>query len=163
MRRILAVALFAALALPTAAWAQQWSAEEQELLDYLEGIWDQVEQNNQATFETWRETVNPREDLVWWFTNEGAPSDLDAVKKWHQGWEKRNAEYTYMDVRPTAVRLIDSVGMVWFHAYGEWRDADGHLHQFSDMRLEIFHKTDEGWEFVGGMVTPILPFEPEEN
>jgi hypothetical protein len=155
MRRILAVVLLAALAGPTVAWAQQWSVEEQELVDYLEGIWDQIEENNEATFEIWHETVNPKEDLVWWFTHRVAPDDLRSVEKWHQGWETRGAEYTYLDVRPIAVRLIDSVGMVWFYAQGEFRGADGEYHQFSGKRLEIFHKTEEGWKFVGGMADPI--------
>jgi hypothetical protein len=160
MRRVLAVVLFAALAVPTAAWAQQWSAEEQELVDHLESVWDQIEQNNEATFEIWRETVNPREDLVWWFTDQGVPYDLGASEKWHQGWANRTDKYTYLDVRPIAVRVIDSVGMVWFYAYGESLDANGEYRQFSGKRLEIFHKTDEGWKFVGGMVDPTTRLIP---
>jgi len=161
MRRILAVILFAAGALTTAAVAQQWSAEEQEILTHLGNVLDQIEENNEATHALWRDVVNPRDDLVWWFTDQGAPYDLEALEKWHQGWETRGADYTYLDARPVAVRVIDSVAMVWYYNYAERRESNGEYHQSSEMRLEIFHKTDEGWEFVGGMAAPILPFESE--
>ena len=161
MRSIVAVVLFAALALPTAAVAQQWSAEEQELVDHLESVWDQVEENDQATYEIWLETANPRDDLVWWFSHRGTPYDLKAIEKWHKCWETRGTEYTYMDVYPIAVRIIDSVGMIWFYAYGESLDADGVHRPFSSKRLEIFQKTDGGWKLVGGMAAPIETLLPD--
>ena len=148
------------LAIPTVLEAQTWSPEEQELLNHLVSVWDQIEANNEANFSLWKDAVQPRDDLVWWFTSQGAPYDLDAVRKWHQGWGTRNAEYTFLNVRPVAVRIIDSVGMVWFRSYGEVAEAEGERSQWEDIRLEIFHRTSNGWEFVGGMVTKV-PIEAD--
>jgi hypothetical protein len=160
--RIALVAL-CLLAIPAVLQAQTWSPEQQELLDHLFSIWDQVEENNQSTFAQWQDVVHPRDDLVWWFTNQGAPNDLEAVRKWHQGWETRGAQYTFLSVRPVAVRILDSVGMVWFWAFGEVEYQSGERHQYESKRLEIFHKTASGWEFAGGMVTYVVPFEAEAN
>ena len=159
--RIALVAL-CLLAIPAVLEAQTWSPEQQELLDHLSSVYDQIEENNQASFVQWRDVVQPRDDLVWWFTNQGAPYDLDAVRKWHQGWGTRNAEYTFLNVRPVAVRIIDSVGMVWFRSYGEVAEAKGERSQWEDIRLEIFHRTSNGWEFVGGMVTKV-PIEADAD
>jgi len=159
IRLIVAAIVF--LAVPAALPAQTWSPEEQELLDHLVSIWDQVEENNEANFSLWQDVVHPRDDLIWWFTDQGAPYDLDAVRKWHQGWETRNSDYTYLNVRPVAVRIIDSVGMVWFRSYGEVKEPEGERSQWEDIRLEIFHKTPDGWEFVGGMVTLVVPAEAD--
>lgn len=60
-----------------------------------------------------------------------------------------------------AVRILDPVGMVWFWSHGEWMDRDGERHPWEEKRLETFHKVPDGWLLVGGMVTPVVPFESE--
>jgi hypothetical protein len=159
MIRTFALLFSLAVLLPAILHGQEWTAEQQELVDHLHSVWDAIEANNEATYEIWRETVNPADDLVWWFTNQGVPYDHKALEKWHQWWGTRGGQYTYTNVRPIAVRIVDSVGMVWFWAFGEWIDRSLERHEWQDQRLEIFRKTDDGWEFLGGMVTPVTPFE----
>ena len=161
MRRILGLMLVSILTLPATGQGQEWTAEQQELVDHLTAVWDEIDENNQETFSIWRETVQPADDLVWWFTNQGAPSDLKAIEKWHQWWGSRRGRYTYLNVRPVAVRIVDSVGMVWFWAFGEWTDQSGERHEWQDQRLELFRKTQDGWEFLGGLGAPVVPFKGE--
>ncbi len=144
---------------PLTLQAQTWSPEQQELLDHFLSVVDQIEETNEATHSLWKEAANPREDMVMWFTEQGAPYDLTALRKWHQAWETRGAKYTFLNARPIAVRIIDSVGMIWYWMYGERLDKDGERHQWEEKRLELFQKTPEGWRFVGGMSTPVVPFE----
>ena len=160
--RIALVAL-CLLCIPAVLQAQTWSLEQQELLDHLFSVFDQTEENNQASFVQWRDVAHPRDDLVLWFTDQGAPYDLEAVRKWHQGWATRGTEYTFLNIRPVAVRILDSVGMVWFWQYGEWMNQDGERHQWEAKRLEIFHRTSDGWDLVGGMVTRVVPFEADKG
>lgn len=146
---------------PLTLQAQTWSPAEQELLDHFLSVIDRLEETNEANHAVWREVANPAEDMVWWYTADGAPWDLTAMRKWHQSWETRGAVYTFLNARPVAVRIIDSVGMIWFWMYGELEQEDGTRHKWEEKRLEIFHRTGNGWEFVGGMVTPVVPFEVE--
>jgi hypothetical protein len=139
--------------------AQTWSPEQQELLDHFLSVVDRIEETNEATHSLWKEAANPREDVVMWFTEQGAPYDLTALRKWHQAWETRGAEYTFLNARPIAVRIIDSVGMIWYWHYGERVEKDGERHQWEEKRLEIFQKVPGGWRFAGGMSSPVVPFE----
>lgn len=144
---------------PAAAPAQVWSPEQQELIDYFLSVVDRIEETNEANHSLWREAAKPRDDMVVWFTEQGAPCDLTALRKWHQAWETRGAVYTFLNARPVAVRIIDSVGMIWYWHYGERLERDGERHQWEEKRLEIFQKTPDGWAFVGGMSAPVVPFE----
>lgn len=74
MRWIPGVVLASVLSLPSALFSQEWTSEQQELVDHLIAVWDEIDENNQETYSIWRETVHPADDLVWWFTNQGAPS-----------------------------------------------------------------------------------------
>ena len=51
------------------------------------------------------------------------------------------------------------MAMIWFYAYGEWVDKVGERNSWEDQRLEIYHKKEGKWFFVGGMVNPIDPFD----
>jgi hypothetical protein len=147
------------VASPLTLPAQTWSPEQQELLDHFLSVVDRIEETNEANHSLWKEAANPREDVVMWFTEQGALYDLTAFRKWHQAWETRGAEYTFLNARPIAIRIIDSVGMIWYWHYGERLEKDGERHQWEEKRLEIFQKTPEGWRFVGGMSSPVVPFE----
>ena len=157
------IPMLALVVFPPTLQAQSWSPEEQGLLDHFLSVVDRLEETNEANHSLWREAADPREDMVMWFTEQGAPYDLTAIRKWHQSWETRGADYTFLNARPVAIRIIDSVGMIWFWMYGEMEEDDGARHKWEEKRLEIFQKTPEGWRFVGGMSSPVVPFEPGES
>ena len=131
------------LSSPALVHGQVRTPEQQELVDHLRGIWDQVEEKNEATSSIWRNTVHPKDDRVWWFTDQGAPYDLKSLEKWHQWWGTREGDFTFMNVPPLAVRIVDSVGMVWSWALWGWIDKEGEGRGFEDQRLEILHKTSD--------------------
>ena len=151
--------LLAFLMGPLSLSAQEWSKEEQEFLDYLNVMWDELEQNNEATHELWKETMNPREDLTWWFTNQSMPMDLPAIKKWHKNWQKIDGTYSYFNVRPIEVKIEGDMAMVWYYFYGEWWEKDDERHYWEDQRFEVFKKDGSEWIFLGGMVHPVVAFE----
>ena len=146
------------LFVPLMLQAQNWTEEQQEFLDHFKLIWDKIEETNEANHDTWKNIVNPQDDLTWWFTGQSMPYDLEAVKKWHQGWETLETKYTYTNIRPIDIKIIDNMAMIWFYVYGKWEDKNGKRNTWEDQRLEIFHKKDGKWFFVGGMVNEIKSF-----
>jgi hypothetical protein len=141
-----------ALVFPFIVSAQQYSAQEQGLIDQIKICWDAwmegVEKNNP---DIWYEKCPAMENASFWWTDEGAPQQND--------WAKRNWDYVkdqnvgWLDMRPVAIRIWDDIGMIQFYGYWEIRTKDGSIvTEFK--RTEVFKKENDTWILLGGQGTP---------
>lgn len=135
------------------AQAQNWSKEEKEFLDYFRNNYKLFE-NKKETYELWKSISNPDENLVWWWTHQSLPNDLEAVKVWHLNFEKEDKINGFFDIRVIALKVIGEVGMVWYTSYGRNFDKVGNAAGTGEKRLELFRKDGARWKFIGGMVDP---------
>jgi hypothetical protein len=156
MRRSLfvsfAVVLFAAVAVPSAAVAQQWSAEEQELLDNIAMCWDAwLEATEAGDIEVWSDKCGVAKDVSMWWTEFGAPAGMRMEQRY---WMKHpELDEDWLDIRPVAVRIWDDVAMVQFYGYWLANTAEGQaITEYK--RTEVFRKVDGRWIFLGGQGTP---------
>jgi ketosteroid isomerase-like protein len=152
------ISLLFVLLIPFAASAQNWTAEQQEVIDHIKSCWDGwVKALEAKNYDIWADVCPCDKDGAYWFTSAGAPAiGQENQKRGLTGglftWWKKMA---WLDLRPISIKIEGDVALV--HFYGVWvaEDYKGEVSQIEDKRFEVFRKKDGQWTFIGGMVTPV--------
>jgi hypothetical protein len=110
-----AVALLALL-VATPASSQNWTAEEQSVIDHVLACWDAwVEAVADETPDRWAAACPFDENAYWWFTAEGVPNNLGLV---YRNWDLiRERSDDWIDLRPIRVNVFGDVAIIHFYAY----------------------------------------------
>ena len=156
--RFAILVLAIALLLPASTQAQQWSAEEQEVLDHLVECWDiWVEGTKSGSPERWTSECSTPEQTYWPSAN-GAPS-YNEHERIRRNWETFSRNYPgWVEIRPVSLTVIDDIAVL--HFYGSWRvrTADGETINEAK-RTEVFRRIDGRWKLIAGHGTPVTPAE----
>ena len=135
--------------------AQQWTAEQQSLIDHVTQCWDVwVEALADETPAKWVEACPNDERSHYWTSADGAPSSAkDVVRNWHI-W--REIDDDWVSLRPVYVDIFGDVGVI--HMYGYWRakTADGTVIT-EEKRTEVFQRRGGQWVLIGAQSTPVTP------
>ena len=142
------------LLLPASSQAQQWSDEEQEVLDHLVECWDiWMEGIKSGSPERWiSECSTPA--LTYWVPNNGAPS-YDNAENLRRNWGTFSEDdLGWVDIRPVSLTVIDDIAVL--HFYGSWRirTAEGETVNEAK-RTEVFRRIDGRWKMIAGHSTPV--------
>ena len=141
----------AALVLPTAASAQNWTADEQSLIDAMEYCWDRA--GNDRSNQVFMEACRPTEATIYWWTPEVAPNHVVSpwIQKMRAAW---NLRLVAEDLRPIRVQIDGEFGFIFYHGIRQWERADGTRDTESWKGYEVWKRTAAGWSFYGGTGTP---------
>ncbi|MGW8265952.1 MAG: nuclear transport factor 2 family protein [Longimicrobiales bacterium] len=152
MRRSI-LALFAiALVTPQGAWAQQWTPEEQGLIDNIKMCWDAwMEAVEAMDVEIHYRKCPQVDDVSMWWTDFGAPEGKQMARR--NFGQIAAVDLAWLDIRPVAVRIWGDVGMVQFYGYWSAR-TPGRPVVTEFKRTEVFRRVDGQWVFLGGQGTP---------
>ena len=136
------------------ASAQQWTAEQQGLIDHVTACWDAwvvaLADETPARFFD----ACPTDDAGhYWWTGDGAPDDL--VTGVQRNWSSiREVDDEWGSLRRVYVDMFGDVGII--HMYGYWRanTADGTV--TTEMkRTETFQRRGGDWFLIGAQSTPV--------
>ncbi len=159
MRRFSLAVVALALAYATPAQAQQWTAEEQEVLEFITECWDAwVEALADETPDHFYETCRQDERTLFWWTTDGAPNSVRTVYRNWKYW--REVTVDWADMRPIAVNIFGDVAIVYLYSYWIANTPDGPV-TAEYKRTEVFQRRDEGWTFIGAQGTPVSPADAE--
>jgi hypothetical protein len=139
--------------LPVSAWAQHWTAEEQEIIDLNQACWDAWASQSVSRMEA---TCNEHEDGRSWWTSNAGPD---------RGWFARHArrrftaidskeQALYWEINPLSVRVFDGTALIHFWATRTFRAVDGNVKTESRKQLNIWQRIEGRWTWIGGMATP---------
>lgn len=147
---ILGVSLFS-----TPLVAQEWSAEQREVLQFVDGCWEAWARSVEAHDDSiWRSACRPAENLKWWWMPDPVPETFDTLER-QFAWQVENIErVVWWDVRPIAVQLAGDVAIVMLYSEGSWVGTDGEPFNFGSKRLEVFERDGSNWSFLASMVHP---------
>jgi ketosteroid isomerase-like protein len=156
MRYCLLVVFGMILACPLIA--QEWSDEEQEVLDHLEECWDMwMDGVEQGTPDRWMsECTTP--ETTYWSAVDTAPTDHEYIRRI---WDRiSETDLGWLDIRPTSLRVNDDIAVL--HFYGQWRAAtpDGET-VTEGKRTEIFQRLDGRWKIIAQHWSPVTPADAE--
>ncbi|UCF19188.1 MAG: nuclear transport factor 2 family protein [Gemmatimonadota bacterium] len=159
LRRFSLAVIALALACASPAQAQQWTAEQQEVLDFITGCWDAwVGALADETPDAFYETCRQDEDVLFWWTEDGAPNGKSAVYRNWKYWRKVDVDWA--DMRPIAVNIFGDVAIVYLYGYWIANTPDGPV-TTEAKRTEVFQRRDQGWTFIGAQATPATPADAE--
>ena len=142
------------LLLPASSQAQQWSDEEQEVLDHLVECWDiWMEGIKSGSPERWiSECSTPA--LTYWGSNNGAPS-YDNDESLRRNWATfSESDLGWVDIRPVSLTVIDDIAVL--HFYGSWRTRTADGETVNEVkRTEVFRRIDGRWKMIAGHSTQV--------
>ncbi|NNF11961.1 MAG: hypothetical protein HKN72_01980 [Gemmatimonadetes bacterium] len=153
---LIALVLFTASPLS----AQEWNAEQQDLLDHVTQCWDAwVDALADQTPAAFLAACPWDERGHWWWTAYGAPEPL--VSEIQRNWQSiREVDDDWVGLRPIYIDIFGDVGIM--HLYGYWRahTPDGTV--TSEMkRTEVFQRRNGTWVLIGAQSAPVTPADAE--
>jgi len=143
-------ALVVVLCFTPAAHAQQWSAEQQEVIDTLKECWDIWMEDVRGGVgpDGWLEQCAVPDYSYWWIF--GVPHGAEEDRR---NWETiSETDLGWISLQPVAVRIYDDVAVM--HFYGTWRVSNSE-EPLEAKRTEIFQRVDGRWKMIAGHATPI--------
>jgi len=147
----LAALLILTALLPTAASAQNWTSDEQSLIDAVEHCWERAV--NENTTDAMMAACRPTESTIYWWTPETVPSYV--VSSWIDGLRAaRNRSPLSQDLRPIRVQVDGDFGFIFFHGIRLWELGDGTREIESWKGFEVWERIPQGWSFHSGTGTP---------
>ena len=134
--------------------AQEWTADQQSLIDHVTGCWDTwVDALADETPERFIDACPADDRGHFWWTAEGAPEALNVGirRNWHI---IREVDDDWASLRPIYVDIFGDVGII--HMYGYWRanTPDGTV-TTEAKRTEVFQRQSGVWFLIGASNTPV--------
>ena len=148
---LFAVLVFCIISLPLTA--QNWTAEEQEVLDKIKEDWEYFEKAVKAKdLNIWIDNVQPADDWQGWWTSEGGLWTMENDKRMFDEWVKNIKNWYWEAVYPLSIKVYDNVALAFFYATYTVEDNTG-ITRYEDKRFEVFRKIDGKWRLSGLMVS----------
>lgn len=144
MRTMLTLTVTALLVTPGGLAAQDYTSEEQALLERMESCWDLTVAQDLAA---WVDECAHPEMLYWWDT--ASPIDIDFQRK--SNGVHTGIDWLLADLRPLRVAIHGDIATVYLHGTWAWRDESGTITQQEDRRLEVWARENGRWMLLRGM------------
>ncbi len=145
------VLLMLATLMPMGVSAQNWTSDEQSLIDAIEHCWDRAANTNST--DVMIDACRPTESTIYWWTPETTPNNV--VSSWVEEMRAvRNRSLLSQDLRPIRVQVDGDFGFIFFHGIRVWELVDGTRETESWKGFEVWKRTAQGWSFHGGSGTP---------
>ena len=158
MRRLVVVVALLGLSLSHPLLAQQWSSQEQGVLDDLAECWDVwMEGIRAGSPEQWISQCSTPES-TYWGAQDGAPNDNAFLRR---AWPLiRTQDRGWVDMRPVMMSVQGDVAVL--HFYGYWRAPAGDGEVVTEAkRTEVFRLVDGRWKLLVGHATPVTLADAE--
>ena len=139
--------LSVALVCVTALLGREWSAEQKEVWKNEEAYWVHRSQGNVEGF-----TALLHDDFAGWPSWAAMPIDKIGGRKFLEE-EVKSAPITFYDIRPAAIRVFGSVGIVYY--IGIIRKADNGEQTLYSRYTHVWMKQGANWKLIGGDSVPV--------
>jgi ketosteroid isomerase-like protein len=140
-------ALSVALLCVTAAFSQDWTADQKEVWKNEEAYWLHRAQGNVQEY-----LALLHEDFAGWPSWAAMPVDKPAVRKFIEE-EIKSTKILFYDIRPTAIRVFGNTGIVYYYI-SMTRRVDGREQSVSSRYMHVWLKQGPAWKMVGGDSVP---------
>jgi len=133
--------------------AQNWTAEEQEVLDQIKKGWTFWEKAVQAKdLNLWIDNMQPADDWSGWWTSDGGLWTHEKEERLFDKWVENVNDYYWEGLQPLSIKVYDDFALAYFYATYNIEDKTGKVTRYEDKRLEVYRKIDGIWRWTGAMV-----------
>ena len=149
MSALAAAVVIALLSAPAPVPAQQWSAEQQEVVTHLKecwDIWDNALRSGEGP-DAWLDQCSAPGYSYWWIY--GTPMGEEELRR---EWEIiRETEAGWISLRPVNVFIRGDIAIMQFFGYWRQQDSPDHV---GGHRTEVFERIDGRWKLLVGHASP---------
>ena len=137
------------------AMAQEWSAEQKEVIAQIKACWDaNIRAHQDKNTDHFFAACPCEKDAYWWVTGEGAPRqfmNLEA-RLTAEGLYWQMKRENWLDIRPLSIKIDGDVAL--FHGYSVWiiENYRGEIFQVEQKHFDVLRKKNGRWTYLGGMV-----------
>ena len=144
--------LGAAAIVPCTARAQQFTTEQQEVINFINQCWETWGTEDWAALEKTC-TTDPGARF-WWFAEAVPDGGIAEWKRWAGAfWPRMEASIHYTH-RPIAVDMMGDVALYYYWVTWTSADANGQVKTQTQRRLEVMQRRNGGWVWIGGSGAP---------
>ncbi len=148
MRRTILLAGLLTVLTSGAAQSQNWTAEQQGVIDAVTSCWESWGTEN---WDTYLDACPVDPNVRFWWMPEGTPDyGLDAWKAWADAFWPRIEALVHFEHRPLGVQIHGDVALYQFWASWSSVDANGQMQTMSQHRLDVMQMRDGRWMVIGG-------------
>jgi len=134
--------------------AQNWTAEEQEVLDQIKKAWDYWEKAvKEKDLNIWIDNVKPADDWQGWWTSESALWTMENDKRNFDKWLKNIKNYYWESVFPLSIKVYEDLALIHFYATYTVEDKSGKSTRYEEKRFEVYRKIEGIWRLTSLMVS----------
>jgi ketosteroid isomerase-like protein len=139
---------------PFTAFAQNWTADQQEVLDQIKKGWSSWEEAvNAKDLNIWLDKFQPAEDFTGWWTSDGGLWTLEKEKRTFDNWVKNVKSMYWEGLQPLSIKIYGDVAIAYFYAISNIEYKTGTYKRFEGKRLEVYRKMDGIWRWTDAMVS----------
>jgi hypothetical protein len=151
MKALMVASLALVLAVPVSA--QQWTTEEQAVIDHIKMCWNAwVDAQREGGPDQFFQRCPFDENSSFWWTDAATPQSVERIRREWEFFAK--IDLGWVDMRPIVVRIWGDVAMVQFYGYWKANTPEGPV-TTEYMRTELFRRNGSHWVFLGGQGTPV--------
>jgi len=139
--------------MPANLLAQNWTAEQQEIIDLNQACWDAWASEDVSEM---RRSCNEHPEAINWWTRLGAPTVgwfENNGERWIDAFMSRSKRI-YFEIIPLGVSIFGDTAQIYFWATSTFENSDRELETTSQKQLNIWQKMDGRWTWIGGMAVP---------
>ena len=134
--------------------AQNWTADQQEVLDQIKKGWSSWEEAvNAKDLNIWLDKFQPADDFTGWWTSDGGLWTLEKDKRTFDSWVKDVNNFYWEGVQPLSIKVYGDVALAYFYSTYNMEDKTGKTTRMEDKRLEVYRKVDGIWRWSDAMVS----------
>jgi len=124
------------------AFGQEWTAEEKELLEAVEGDWEYLKNGNVEAL-----MVNFHDKMLALYGDNPTPLSKSQIEKGNK-WIVDNYVPTFIKLKPIAINIVNNVANV-FYLY-KWESKNREISD-SGRRMTTMIREDNKWVSIGSL------------
>lgn len=142
------------LIIPFAAIAQNWTVEQQEVIDQINRNWiSWAKAVDQKDFSVWKNEVQPLNDGYFWIGDSDTLMSGVAMETHFTGLMNNLKKFELEDRHYLAVKIYKDVAVVSYYVIVKIQFTDGVPVRIKQKNFEIFRKVANKWRWSDTMIT----------
>lgn len=147
--------MFAAIAvftLTTRMSAQQFTPEEQQVIDHVRNCWAVW---GEEDVDAWlRVCPLDADNRFWWMVESMPQLGPDEARRWADSMFPRIEAMVHFDHRPIDVQIFGDTALYQFWATWTYVDANGQVVTAPERHLDVMQRRGGQWILIGGAAVP---------
>ena len=154
MKRIFIITILFVWSLSSNLSAQEWSAEEQEVLKVVKKGWVLWSESvKKKDLSIWLDGYAPVDDFRGWWSTEGGLWGLDDLDVFSDIYFKTVKAVALENISPVSIRIYGDTAIVYYYVTIHNQDHDGQWNRYEEKRFETYIKRSGKWRWAGCMAT----------